>query len=358
MKTNIPKINLIFILIILVGMHACNGGKDTKNLSRSETNNLLKQKRKDLLHNTYKAICYSGFRKGQHPDRGDGAVNPSSEEILEDLRILSHNNNFKLIRVYDSGENSEMVLQVIRDNNLDIKVLLGIWLRAEISNHETCEWLAEPIPDSILRANKKLNAIEIEKGINLANKFKDIVIAINVGNEALVDWNDHKVNTDTIISFVKKVKENINQPVTVAENYKWWADHGKDLAEVVDFISVHTYPVWEGKDIDEGLSYTIDNIKEVKKALPNSRIVITEAGWASIASEFGERASQEKQLRYYNEMMTWSKEMNITTFFFEAFDESWKGDPGNPLGAEKHWGIFTEDRKPKKVMKELYSHLK
>ena len=31
------------------------------------------------------AICYSGYREGQHPDRGDGAVNPSREEILQDL---------------------------------------------------------------------------------------------------------------------------------------------------------------------------------------------------------------------------------------------------------------------------------
>ena len=42
--------------------------------------------------------------------------------------------------------------------------------------------------------------------------------------------------------------------------------------------------------------------------------------------------------------------MNITTFFFEAFDEDWKGETSNPLGAEKHWGLFTVDRKPKQVM--------
>ena len=42
--------------------------------------------------------------------------------------------------------------------------------------------------------------------------------------------------------------------------------------------------------------------------------------------------------------MAWADEHNVTTFFFEAFDESWKGDPNNPMGAEKHWGIFYEDR--------------
>jgi exo-beta-1,3-glucanase (GH17 family) len=48
--------------------------------------------------------------------------------------------------------------------------------------------------------------------------------------------------------------------------------------------------------------------------------------------------------------MEWTDKMNITTFFFEAFDEDWKGDPNNSLGAEKHWGLYTVDRKPKKVM--------
>lgn len=29
------------------------------------------------------AVAYSGFREGKHPDRGEGAANPSPAEILE-----------------------------------------------------------------------------------------------------------------------------------------------------------------------------------------------------------------------------------------------------------------------------------
>jgi exo-beta-1,3-glucanase (GH17 family) len=43
----------------------------------------------------------------------------------------------------------------------------------------------------------------------------------------------------------------------------------------------------------------------------------------------------------------------MTVFFFEAFDEPWKGNPANPLGAEKHWGLFNVDRTPKRVMRDL-----
>lgn len=317
----------------------------------------LKQSKNDLLIGVTRAICYSGFREGQHPDRGDGAVNPSYEETLEDLQILSKDSNFNLIRVYDSGENTQTILRVIKENNLNIKMMLGIWLKAEISNHEGCPWLTEPIPQEILDQNKIDNMKEIASGIRLANEYNDIIVAVAVGNEALVEWNDHMVPVEKIIEYVRKVKEEVEQEVTVADNFKWWALDGEELAAEVDFISIHVYPVWEGQDIETGLSYSIDNIQEVRDSLPEARIVITEAGWATTASEFGERASEEKQERYYNEIMNWADEMNYTLFFFEAYDEPWKGDPSNPIGAEKHWGLFKVDRTPKKVMQKLYPEL-
>jgi len=344
---------ILIILLFSAGVLSCESGikKDKK---VEEKTNQIQQEKSDLLVGVSEAVCYSGFRTGQHPDRGEGAKNPTDEQILEDLQLLSQYSNFKLIRLYDSGENSEAVLRLINENNIDIKVMLGIWLKAELSNHESCEWLTEPIPQEELDNNKVANSEEIQKGIELANKYPEIVVAVNVGNEALVDWNDHKVDTDSIIAYVKRVKNAIAQPVTVADNYEWWAENGKKLAAECDFIAVHIYPVWEGKDIDEGMSYSIENIQKVRDSLPGSIIVIGEAGWATVASEFGKRASEMKQLQYYNELMAWAKEMNITTFFFEAFDEDWKGDPANPLGAEKHWGLFTVDRKPKKVMQDLY----
>jgi exo-beta-1,3-glucanase (GH17 family) len=302
-----------------------------------------------LLAGQPMAVAYSGYREGQHPDRGHGAVNPSEDEILEDLEILVAH-GFRLIRLYDSGENSLATLELIRRNGLPIKVLLGIWLDAEISNHEGCPWLDEPIPDEKLRANTLRNAAELQRGIDLARRFEDVVVAVNVGNEALVDWNDHMVPLADVIDYVRRVKESINQPVTVADNYLWWIRDGGPLAAEVDFLGVHTYPVWEDKTIDDGLSYTIENIRGVRAALPGKPIAVLEAGWATVASEFGDRASEANQTRYYNELKRWADTTNTIVFFFEAFDEPWKGDPDNPLGAEKHWGLFTVDRMPKQAM--------
>ena len=308
----------------------------------------LLQETEALLAGEVMAIAYSGFREGQHPDRGDGAVNPSDEEILEDLEILVAN-GFKLIRVYDTGENTVSTLQLIREKQIPIKVLLGIWLRAEVSNHEGCPWLDEPIPDEELAANKLENAAEVRRGIDLAQQFDDIVVAVNVGNEALVDWNDHMVPLEQVIAYVRHVKGAIEQPVTVADNYEWWIRDGAPLAAELDFIGVHTYPAWEEKTIDEALPYTIENMRGVRAALPDKPIAILEAGWATTAEEFGDQAGEANQARYYAEILEWATATNMTVFFFEAFDEPWKGDPNRPNGAEKHWGLFFVDRTPKEA---------
>jgi len=152
------------------------------------------------------------------------------------------------------------------------------------------------------------------------------------------------------VEYVRRVKAEIDQPVTVADNYAWWARHGQPLAAEVDFLGVHTYPQWEEKTIDEALSYTIENLAAVRAALPDKPIVILEAGWATVASEFGRRANEADQERHFGELRDWARAHNVTVFWFEAFDEPWKGDPDDPLGAEKHWGLFDVQRRPKLAM--------
>ena len=335
------------LIVFALALAGCSNAPDDADTVASQ--NTLQQQASELLSGEVMAVAYSGFREGQHPDRGDGAVNPSDEEILEDLELLVEN-GFKLIRLYDVAENTVTTLELIREHDLPIKVLLGMWLRAEVSNHEGCAWLDEPIPDAELAANAIVNLAEVDRGIELAQEFDDIIVAVNVGNEALVEWNDHMVPLEQVITYIRRVKAAIDQPVTTADNYEWWIKDGAPLAAEVDFLGIHTYPAWEEKTIDEAMPYTIENLQRVRDALPGKPIAILEAGWATTAVEFGDRASEAAQTRYYRELEAWATEMNMTVFFFEAFDEPWKGNPNNPLGAEKHWGLFFVDRTPKAVM--------
>ena len=102
-------------------------------------------------------------------------------------------------------------------------------------------------------------------------------------------------------------------------------DVGQKIAQEVDFLGVHIYPLWEGQSIDNAIEYTINGIRDVVRLYPDKKIAILEAGWATTANEFGDRASEVYQKEYYNDLKKWAIDNNITVFFFEAFDEPWEG---------------------------------
>ena len=55
---------------------------------------------------------------------------------------------------------------------------------------------------------------------------------------------------------LRMVKDGANQPVTFCENYVPWLDKLEPLVQEIDFISIHSYPVWEYKSIEEGIQVT------------------------------------------------------------------------------------------------------
>lgn len=346
--------------VLLLTMAACAGPTPVPHPAPTPPAPLgdgLKQAPSARLAGLAIGIAYSGYRPGQRPDRGHGGLEPNSEQILEDLRLLSRDGQFGLLRLYDSGPHARHVLEVIQTHTLPLKVMQGAWLQAEVSNHEGCAWLTEPIPEAELAKNRVANREEVDRLIQLAQTYSQIIVAVNVGNEVLVDWSDHVVPVEALRAHLTRVKAAVTQPVTVADNYVAWAEHGAALLDVVDLAAVHTYPCWEDKTVAEAMPYTVENLRRVQAALPGTRLMVGEAGWASIASEFGARASQAHQRTYYEALQQWAEANNITTFVFEAFDEDWKGNPDNPWGAEKHWGLFDLHRRPKQVMQGLYPDL-
>lgn len=295
-----------------------------------------------------RAICYSGFREGQQP----GFLSPTYEQIKEDLYILK--DHWQYLRLYDCDPHSETVLEVIQKENLDFKVMLGAYIVAE-RNNAGCPWGGNAYTETQLEKNAIVNRNQIEKLIRLANKYPDIINALSAGNEACVDWTDHYVPVDVVIEYVKLIKQGAKQPVTFCENYLPWIGHMRPLAEVVDFISIHTYPVWEYKNIHEAIEYTKENYNLVANAYPNTPVIITEAGWATNSNGRGiekHNVSQRLQRIYYNDLIEWTDREKIITYVFEAFDETWKGS-AHPLEPEKHWGLFNMDRTPKQVVRNL-----
>jgi len=299
-----------------------------------------------------KAICYSGFRDGQSPE---SQIYPSYDEIKEDLLILKE--QWKYLRLYDCDQHSEIVLQVIEDEKLDLKVMLGAYIDAEMNNFG-CPWGGGHSEEKLIN-NKERNLQQINTLIKLANQYPEIIFCLSAGNEATVDWTDHYVPVESVINYVRMIKEHATQPVTFCENYVPWLNKLKPLVDEVDFISIHTYPVWEYKNIHEAMNFTKENYYSVADLYPDKKVVITEAGWATNSNGRGicpTNVCEVRQETYYHDLVSWSEEENILTFVFEAFDELWKGSHED-MEPEKHWGLFTIDRKPKKVMQQFYPSL-
>lgn len=289
-----------------------------------------------------RAVCYSGFREGQQP----GGPWPTYDEIVEDLRLMQP--HWKHLRLYDCDQHALTVLEAIRKEKMDFTVMLGAYIEAEMNNFN-CPWGGGVFSEEQLDANVAANKAKMQKLINLANEYPDIISSLSVGNEACVEWTDHYVHENSVLSYVKMVQAGAKQPVTFCENYVPWLFKLHKLAEAVDFISIHTYPVWEYKHIDESLDYTKDNYYSVAHKYPHKPVVITEAGWATNSNGRGidpGNVNETYQKIYFEKLMLWTEEEGILTYFFEAFDESWKGSP-EPLEPEKHWGLFKIDRTPK-----------
>ena len=296
------------------------------------------------------AICYSGYRHGQSPVVG---MFPSYAEVREDLLILAR--NWKYLRLYDCSRHAEIVLDVIEQEALHFKVMLGVDMAAEMSNPR-CPWGGE-FSDATLALNRQKNSKEIGRLITLATRYADTVFSVSVGNEASVEWTDHMVPVQNLLGYVRRIRAAIAQPVTFCENYVPWTNKLEPLAAELDFISVHTYPAWEYRTMEDALEFTKQNYQSVVNHYPGKPVIITEAGWTTTANGRGIdpwNASEKLQARYYEQLLEWTTHEKILTFVFEAFDEPWKGS-ADPQEPEKHWGLFRVDRTPKLVMQRLYA---
>ena len=297
------------------------------------------------MTNHQRAICYSGYRSGQSPVTG---IYPSYDEVKEDLMILEP--HWDMIRIYDCSEHANLVLRAITNESLNLNVMLGVDLRAEINN-PGCPW-GGIYTDDELESNRNHNDAEINQLIDLSNVFLDQVFAVSIGNEASVDWTDHLVPVERLVELATRVKTASLAPVTFCENYVPWTQKLQSLVEIIDIISVHTYPVWEYQSLENAISYTEQNYLSVANAYPDKQVIITEAGWTTQSNGRGiepHNVSVEHQRAYLKDLILWSQNTGVLTFVFEAFDEPWKGS-NDPLEPEKHWGLYYVDRTPKHQM--------
>ena len=340
----------------------------------------------DILGNPeYLAFSYGGYRENTRE------VVPTIEELKDDMKILSAM-GVKLIRTYNTQQygHTANLLQAIKqlkdeDSSFEMYVMLGAWIDClnawtdQAPNHEV---------------ESPQNEGEIGRAVALANKYPDIVKVIAVGNEAMVRWaTSYFVRPNLILKWVnhlQNLKKEGKLPkdlwITSSDDYASWGGGDptyrvkdlEDLIKAVDYVSMHTYPYhnshynpafWKVPDNEMNLSDVekVDNamkralefsknqykiVSEYVKSIDSTKQVhIGETGWATVSNGHygprGSRATDEyKQGLFHKLMREWTKENNISCFYFEAFDEQWK-DAHNKFGSENHFGLITLDGEAK-----------
>jgi exo-beta-1,3-glucanase (GH17 family) len=312
---------------------------------------------------TRAAINYSPYRTSRSAaDLPNEVITPAN--VLQDLRLVQAT-GIGTIRLFTSRIFSETVLQVIRDNNLDLKVQLGSF----------------PVPPTTPDIEAS-NQADLDAQIRLANAFPDIVVAVSVGNEALVEWSTYRMEPAVLLGYLRKVRAAVRQPVTTNDNWLMWSRVPREVAEVIDFAAVHVYPFldtfydptkydWRQRSVPDAqrAQAMIDaTIAEAQKqfndaraglatlGLSNMPMVIGETGWAAVDNAGGPtlsfRAHPVNQKMYFDALQQWAQQGRRdpqgpkAIFFFQAFDEPWKqGDDG--------WGLFNTRREARYTVQGL-----
>ena len=353
---------LAAVLVFFVGCGSPTGPSDDDEL---ELGSNVEVREIDPEIFGMKAVSYSGYRRGQSPREQEY---PSKEQMKEDLELLEEE-GFGLIRVFDSRTHGERTLEVIDENDLDLKVQLGAYVE---ESHED---------------NGDENIAELDRAIDLANQYDDIVVGVSVGNEVVVNWSFAPVPPDDMVDYVRYAREGVEQPVTVNDNWAPYAMGGNyDTQKVwreIDYASIHTYAYWDAGNnlwdwrqeevpatdraramMDEAYAYARRNFDSVREALDEVEIdipiVIGETGWqnrptgridGSVIASAEHTAHEVNQAMYYDDMTEWAYgesgvdagdgfERPMSVFYFAAFDEPWKQSDDN-------WGLWDVDREEK-----------
>lgn len=347
--------------------------------------NTLPNGDKLLGNSKYPAVCYSGYR--QFPRTPENT--PTVAETKEDLKILFAM-GVRIVRTYDTTQfpHAQRILQAIRelkqaDPAFEMYMMMGAWIQCRNAYKEGVDHTVE---------DEDGNRREIDAAIRLAGEYPDIVRIIAVGNEAMVTWQAHFVPASTILKWVKVLKDaraggRIPPHVMITTSDNWAALGGEeryrndDLAELMrqmDYVSLHTYAFhdtfynpalqWGPLPDEAGLPPAEQVARSIPRAIAaqhrqyvavknylksigvEREIHIGETGWASLDNSHygpdGARAASEyAAARFYQAAMNWTRENNMTCFYFEAFDEPWKSD--GTAGSEGHFGLFTVDGQAK-----------
>jgi glucan 1,3-beta-glucosidase len=257
-----------------------------------------------------RCVSYAPFhRPGQTPF-DEGLVIPR-RQIEEDLRALAEITS--CVRLYAVDAGLDQVPAVARE--LGLKVLLGAWIGRD----------------------RKRNALELERATAIANRYRDVVRALIVGNEVLLR-DERTVGEMRDLLATARARSVV--PITYADVWEFWLRNAA-LADAVDFVTIHILPFWEDEPVD--IARALDHVAEtrirVSAHFPGKPILIGETGWPG-AGRQREAAlpSRVNQARYVREFVHRAHAEGWDYNLIEAIDQPWKRALEGTVGG--YWGML------------------
>jgi glucan 1,3-beta-glucosidase len=269
-----------------------------------------------LVDGRFACLSYAPYRDGQSPFNEGFVVPPA--QIEEDLTILSQHT--ACVRTYSTNQGLSEVVPIAARHGL--KVMLGAWLGSTVKDNEK----------------------EIASVIALAKAYPETVVAVIVGNEVLLRRD---LTAADLQAYIRRVQEAVTVPVTYADVWEFWLKN-KQLADDVDFITVHMLPYWEDQPIavPAALHHVQQVLQRVQAAFPGKKLFVGEIGWPSLGRMRQDaRPSPSDQTRFLREFVAVSQKLGVGYNFIEAFDQSWKRDSEGTVGG--HWGLYDSHRHAK-----------
>ena len=359
-STRTGALQLALVILLAGVVAACGGGGTTPVTASGGTMRPL-----PADFSTRKAVAYSPYRTATGPAQLDAEV-ITEAQVKEDLDLLAKA-GFGLIRLFGSSDKvARQTLQVIFKYGIDIKVQLGAYTGGDV--------YVTDAERAVIEAN---NQAEIQRAIALAKQYRDIVIAVSVGNETQVDFSGVRTKPETLARYLKTVRDQITQPVTTDDNWAPFASPNAAILETIDFVSMHTYAqldsyfqpdLFDWKQLavpaagraqamaNANLAEARRQYGEVraaldKRGLTNMPVTIGETGWNVVDPKLPFRTHPVNQKMYFDGLQAWAAEGRNgngpkAIIYFEAFDEQWKqSDDG--------WGLFNKNRQARYVIQGL-----
>ena len=264
----------------------------------------------------FACVSYAPFRGEQTPF--DPTLVIPRAQIEEDLTHLKTESD--CVRIYAVNQGLDQVLPIAE--TLGMKVLMGLWVGRTAQDNE----------------------IQIARGIELAKAHPGTIKGIIVGNEVLLRQEQP---ASVLEGLLKRVKAETGLPVTYADVWEFWLRH-PELADDVDFVTIHILPYWEDDPVPAGDGVThIDAIlRMVEAEMPGKTIYIGETGYPS-AGKQRERAlpGLVEQASFIRGFLAYAHERGLDYNVIEAFDQPWKRALEGTVGG--YWGVFSEGRTSK-----------